>query len=68
MTTAMVGPTILNLNQFPQYVTKAEALIEEITLICKDIPEIEVSATTTTPRAVGRRTPRKERLYTPPVT
>ena len=67
-----MGLSILNLNQFAQYVTKAEALIEEITHICKDMPKIDVSETGTGGEGVERggsqQNPRKKRPYTPSLT
>jgi hypothetical protein len=60
------------LNQFAQYVSKAEALIEEITYICKDIPGIDVSGTGAVAEMAecpsSLRNPRKKRLHTPSLT
>jgi len=67
-----VGLTILNLNQFAQYVSKAEALIDEITRICKDMPEIHLLRLGTPKEMRERRgtpqTTRKKLMYTPSLT
>lgn len=68
----LVGLSNLNLNQFAQYIVKAEALIEEIALICKDMPKIDVlgtgAGTETDEHPSSQQNPRKKRLYTPPLT
>lgn len=68
----VVGLTILNLNQFAQHATKAEALIEEISHICKDVPKIDMSGTGSGAEGVERggsqQNPRKKRPYTPSLT
>jgi hypothetical protein len=68
----LVGLSNLSLNQFTQYITKADALIEEITHICKDMPKIDLPRVGEGRERVklrtSRQSPVKTRLHTPSLT